>query len=232
MGLFLETTAAAGGGMGSMIVMMLAVLAIMYFLMIRPENKKKKEAEQMRSAVKVGDKITTIGGVVGVVCAVKDDKIVVETSADRVRVEFAKWAISSNEGCRREGRSRQKAGQGRKEGLQGLKAILRWQWPVFLVVETPAVVFTGCLHIFDRNTAACKGACGIIIQREQERRNWNHAFELCPSSFWKLCVAVYAAEAAPVCPSGPGAVCHWTARAGYFVLLHGHGAQSGEFRGL
>ena len=96
MGLFLETTA-AGGGMGSMIVMMLAVLAIMYFLMIRPENKKKKEAEQMRSAVKVGDKITTIGGVVGVVCAVKDDKIVVETSADRVRVEFAKWAISSND---------------------------------------------------------------------------------------------------------------------------------------
>ena len=97
MHLFLETTAAAGGGMGSMLIMMLAVLAIMYFLMIRPENKKKKEAEQMRSAVKVGDKITTIGGIVGVVCSVKDDKIVIETSADRVRVEFAKWAISSND---------------------------------------------------------------------------------------------------------------------------------------
>ena len=79
MHLFLETTAAAGGGMGSMLIMMLAVLAIMYFLMIRPENKKKKEAEQMRSAVKVGDKITTIGGIVGVVCSVKDDKIVIET---------------------------------------------------------------------------------------------------------------------------------------------------------
>ena len=96
MHLFLETTS-AGGGMGSMIIMMVAVVAVMYFLMIRPENKKKKEAEQMRSAVKVGDKIITIGGVVGVVCAVKDDKIVIETSADRVRVEFAKWAISSNE---------------------------------------------------------------------------------------------------------------------------------------
>ncbi len=120
--LFLETTAAAGGGMGSMIVMMLAVLAIMYFLMIRPENKKKKEAEQMRSAVKVGDKITTIGGVVGVVCAVKDDKIVVETSADRVRVEFAKWAellpttppTSATKGAAEEGRSRQKGRQEKK----------------------------------------------------------------------------------------------------------------------
>ena len=76
MHLFLETTS-AGGGMGSMIIMMVAVVAVMYFLMIRPENKKKKEAEQMRSAVKVGDKIITIGGVVGVVCAVKDDKIVI-----------------------------------------------------------------------------------------------------------------------------------------------------------
>ena len=122
MGLFLETTA-AGGGMGSMIVMMLAVLAIMYFLMIRPENKKIKEAEQMRSAVKVGDKITTIGGVVGVVCAVKDDKIVVETSADRVRVEFAKWAISSNDTANEAAKAAaEKAAAARKRAKEEKKA--------------------------------------------------------------------------------------------------------------
>ncbi len=110
------------------IVMMLAVLAIMYFLMIRPENKKKKEAEQMRSAVKVGgDKITTIGGVVGVVCAVKDDKIVVETSADRVRVEFAKWAIfqrhrqRGRQGCRRRPQPPE-SGPRKKRRPQGLKS--------------------------------------------------------------------------------------------------------------
>ena len=95
MHLFLETTAAAGGGMGSMLIMMLAVLAIMYFLMIRPENKKKKEAEQMRSAVKVGDKITTIGGIVGKIVMVKPDTIVIETSDDRVRMELTKWAVST-----------------------------------------------------------------------------------------------------------------------------------------
>ena len=110
-------------GMGSMIVMMLAVLAIMYFLMIRPENKKKKEAEQMRSAVKVGDKITTIGGVVGVVCAVKDDKIVVETSADRVRVEFAKWAISSNDTANEAAKAAaEKAAAARKRAKEEKKA--------------------------------------------------------------------------------------------------------------
>ena len=66
-------------------------------MLIRPENKRKKEAEQMRASVKTGDKITTIGGIIGTVVNVKEDKIVIETSADQVRIEFAKWAISSNE---------------------------------------------------------------------------------------------------------------------------------------
>ena len=92
---FLTSTGAAG--MGSSIIMLVAMLAIFYFMLIRPENKRKKEAEQMRASVKTGDKITTIGGVIGTVVNVKDDKIVIETSADQVRIELAKWALSSNE---------------------------------------------------------------------------------------------------------------------------------------
>ncbi len=49
----------------------------------------------MRDSLTAGDQITTIGGIVGTICAVKDDTIVVETGADRVRVEFTKWAVSS-----------------------------------------------------------------------------------------------------------------------------------------
>ena len=89
-------TAAQGGGMTS-IIMIVAMIAVFYFLMIRPENKRKKEAEQMRSAVKSGDQITTIGGIMGTVVSVKDDKFVMETGADQVRIEMAKWAISTNE---------------------------------------------------------------------------------------------------------------------------------------
>ncbi|MGM9591021.1 MAG: preprotein translocase subunit YajC, partial [Faecousia sp.] len=70
---------------------------IFYFMLIRPENKRKKEAEQMRAAVKTGDKITTIGGITGTVVNVKDTRIVLETGADQVRIELEKWAISSNE---------------------------------------------------------------------------------------------------------------------------------------
>lgn len=77
------------------ILMIALMLGAMYFFMIRPENKKRKAAEQMRNSLAVGDVITTIGGIVGTVCAVKESTIVIETGADRVRVEFTKWAVSS-----------------------------------------------------------------------------------------------------------------------------------------
>ena len=91
------TTTAATGGLGSTIVMMVAMLGIFYFMLIRPENKRKKEAEQMRSSIRKGDKITTIGGIVGTVVDVKENNIVIETSADQVRMELAKWGVSTNE---------------------------------------------------------------------------------------------------------------------------------------
>lgn len=75
--------------------MIVVMIAVMYFMLIRPENKKKKAAEEMRNSLKVGDTITTIGGIVGTICAVKEQTIVMETGADRVRIEFTKWAISS-----------------------------------------------------------------------------------------------------------------------------------------
>ena len=79
----------------SMLLPVVILIAVFYFLLIRPENKKKKAAAKMRSELAVGDEITTIGGVVGTICQVKEDTIIIETSADRVRMEFTKWAIST-----------------------------------------------------------------------------------------------------------------------------------------
>jgi len=80
----------------TMLIMLVVMIAVFYFFMIRPENKKKKEAENMRNSLKPGDNITTIGGIVGDIVSVKDETIVIETSADKVRVEFTKWAVSTN----------------------------------------------------------------------------------------------------------------------------------------
>ncbi len=90
--------AANGTSQGSIIptiVMIVAMVAIFYFFIIRPEGKKKKAVNEMRESLKVGDEITTIGGVVGTICALKEETIVMETGADRVRIEFTRWAISS-----------------------------------------------------------------------------------------------------------------------------------------
>ena len=77
------------------LLMFIPLIAVFYFMLIRPENKRKKAAAKMRSELAVGDVLTTIGGVVGTICAVKEETLVLETGADRVRIEFAKWAISS-----------------------------------------------------------------------------------------------------------------------------------------
>ena len=118
---FLTTTDAAAGGMMSTVVMMVAMLGIFYFMLIRPENKRKKEAEQMRSSVRKGDKITTIGGVIGTVVDVKENNVVVETSADQVRIEFAKWAISSNETAAENAKAEAKKAQEAKAKAKAAK---------------------------------------------------------------------------------------------------------------
>jgi len=79
----------------TMIIMIVAMIAIFYLFMIRPESKKKKKLAEMRSSLTVGDTITTIGGILGKVVHVDDEKITFETSEDRVRVQVAKWAIST-----------------------------------------------------------------------------------------------------------------------------------------
>lgn len=88
-------TTGAGTGMGSTIMMIVLMIAIFYFLMIRPENKRKKQAEEMRNSLKKGDWLTTIGGVYGRIVAITDRTVVIETSEDRVRIEFLKSAIGS-----------------------------------------------------------------------------------------------------------------------------------------
>ena len=121
---FLEATGDTGvmGGMTT-IIMVLVMLGAMYFVMIRPENKRKKEAEQMRSDLKVGDEITTIGGICGKVVHVKDDKFVIESGADQVRLEFAKWALSTNEtGAQRAKEEAKKAEEARVKAKAAKKA--------------------------------------------------------------------------------------------------------------
>ncbi len=69
------------------------LIAVFYFLLIRPQQKREKETQKMRSSVKEGDEVITIGGIYGKIINVKDDELTIEVGADRVKLKIAKWAI-------------------------------------------------------------------------------------------------------------------------------------------
>lgn len=83
-------------GTGTLIQLMPLVLLIliMYFLLIRPQKKKEKAVNQMRSNVKVGDEIITIGGICGKVVKVKNETLVIQVGAEKLKFEMMKWSVS------------------------------------------------------------------------------------------------------------------------------------------
>lgn len=74
---------------------LIVMLVFFYFFIMRPQKKKDKEVNQMRAAIKVGDEIITIGGMVGKVVVVKEDMVTIETSGMKTRIEIYKWGINS-----------------------------------------------------------------------------------------------------------------------------------------
>ena len=83
--------------MWMMILLYAAIIGAIYFFLIRPNSKKKKEEAQMRNNLEIGEEITTIGGIMGRIVAIKDDEdaIIIETGSDRVKMKFKKWCIST-----------------------------------------------------------------------------------------------------------------------------------------
>ena len=73
------------------------MVVLLYFMIYRPQKKQEKKDAAMRNSLEIGDQVTTIGGVVGRVVAIKDDTFVLETGSDRVKIRFTKTAIGSVE---------------------------------------------------------------------------------------------------------------------------------------
>ena len=88
------------GGLGSMsglssLALPVVFIAAMYFLMIAPNQKKQKVWQEMLTTIKTGDRVTTSGGLRGVVLQVKDDVVVLRVQPDNIKLEFVKSAITS-----------------------------------------------------------------------------------------------------------------------------------------
>ena len=95
------TDAAAGempagaGLLGTLISLlpMILIFVIFYFMLIRPQRKKEKKVQEMLNALKVGDRVSTIGGIYGTITSIKDDTLELSVGRDNVKLIFARWAI-------------------------------------------------------------------------------------------------------------------------------------------
>lgn len=104
--MLMEATAAAADpaateelGMGVLLLQLLPMVVLvvfMYLLMIRPQKKKEKEQKEMRDNLQIGDEVTTIGGITGIIVRKGEDTVVIETGGDRSKIRVKTWAISEN----------------------------------------------------------------------------------------------------------------------------------------
>ena len=81
----------SGGGL--LIFLMIGMFA----LMIIPQRKREKKIKNMLAAIKVGDRVRTIGGIYGTVSALRDDIVTIMVGPDKVRLVFARGAIANVE---------------------------------------------------------------------------------------------------------------------------------------
>ena len=81
------------------------IIALLYFMMIRPQRKREKEAREMINALKLGDKVVTIGGICGKVCKIKDQFIWIEsgnvgTPDEKSVIKFERDAVKTVESAK------------------------------------------------------------------------------------------------------------------------------------
>lgn len=92
-----DAAAQAAGAPGSSLIMtvgyLLFFVVVMYLLIFLPQKKRDKKAKEMLNALQVGNNIVTIGGVAGKVVNIKDDEVTIETSVEKTKMNFKKWAV-------------------------------------------------------------------------------------------------------------------------------------------
>jgi preprotein translocase subunit YajC len=71
------------------------MVGVFYLLLFRPNQKKQKQWAEMLNNLKIGDKITTTGGMRGTIVALRDDAIQLKLPPDGVKVEVVKSAIAA-----------------------------------------------------------------------------------------------------------------------------------------
>src|SRR5579863_8654110 len=92
---FLLAAPTAGGGSPLTVLLPLLLIPVLYLVMIRPQQKRQKQWQTMLGSIKTGDRVTTAGGIRGIILSIKDDSIIIRVAPDNLKLEIAKHAIAS-----------------------------------------------------------------------------------------------------------------------------------------
>ena len=90
----------SGGGLGgswTTLLLPIALVVVMLVVMIIPQRRRDKKVKDMLGSLKQGDRVRTIGGIYGTISSIKDDVIVLSVGPDKVKLVFARGAISQVE---------------------------------------------------------------------------------------------------------------------------------------
>ena len=91
----LALVVALPAGLSSSILPLLFIPVVFYFLLMRPNQKKQQQWKQMLEALKPGDRITTTGGIRGIIIALREDALHIRVAPDNVKLEVVRSAIAS-----------------------------------------------------------------------------------------------------------------------------------------
>ena len=92
-----NTATASSASLGwTSIIWLVLLLVAFYFILIRPQRKKEKKDAEMRKNIQIGDEIVTAGGIVGIVCKLEEETLVIETGSDKSKLRIRRWAVSQN----------------------------------------------------------------------------------------------------------------------------------------
>ena len=89
------TTGGTMGGLGGTLIYLVLMVVFFYFVLIRPQQKREKKTRMMLNDMRPGDEVITIGGIMGNIVSIKEDRVVIETGANRTKLTFEKSAIKT-----------------------------------------------------------------------------------------------------------------------------------------
>lgn len=75
---------------------MVILLAVFWLLILMPQRREKKKRAELLSSLKKGDKVQTIGGILGTVIEVREHEIIVKVDESaNTRLRFARGAVQT-----------------------------------------------------------------------------------------------------------------------------------------